>query len=100
MVLNLEKLYEKYNLKINGVLHIGAHHGQEYEAYIKNNINNCIFFEPSKNSFNILKGKFSDKSNVVLINKALGNYCDDIEMYIETANHGQSSSLLKPKIHI
>ena len=100
MILNLDELYKKYNLKIEGVIHIGAHYGQEYDAYIKNNIKYFIFFEPTKNSFNVLKQKFSNISNIILVNKALGNEIKEMEMYIETANRGQSSSLLKPKLHL
>jgi len=33
MLLNLDNLKEKYDLKIKGVLHIGAHVGQEYKTY-------------------------------------------------------------------
>ena len=33
MILSLHKMVKKYDLHINGVLHIGAHFGQEYDAY-------------------------------------------------------------------
>ena len=100
MVLDFDSLNEKYELKINGVLHIGAHHGQEYEMYKKYKISKCIFFEPVKNTFNVLLEKFANNDEIILINKALGNSIKDIDMFIETANHGQSSSILKPKIHL
>ena len=31
MLLDFNNLKEKYSLEINGVLHIGAHYGEEYE---------------------------------------------------------------------
>jgi len=98
MLLDLNKLIEKYNLKINGVLHVGAHYGQEYDLYEKNNIKNLIFFEPVPETFNVLKKNLDTK--VILINKALGNTNGKISMNIETANNGQSSSILEPEIHL
>jgi hypothetical protein len=44
--LDLEELVQKYQLKIKGLIHIGAHYGQEYEIYQKLGITNLIFFEP------------------------------------------------------
>ena len=33
MLLDLENMISKYNLNITGVIHIGAHIGQEYDSY-------------------------------------------------------------------
>ena len=33
MLLDLEKIVRKYNLNIRGIIHIGAHLGQEYPVY-------------------------------------------------------------------
>jgi hypothetical protein len=38
--------------------------------------------------------------NVTLVNKALGDQIGQSFMYVETANGGQSSSILKPKLHL
>jgi len=40
MLISLDKMIYQYNLNIKGVLHIGAHYGQEYKDYINNNIKN------------------------------------------------------------
>ena len=55
MLLDLEKIVRKYNLNIRGVIHIGAHLGQEYPIYKKLSIENIAFFEPQKEIFNQLK---------------------------------------------
>ena len=44
MLLDLEKLVKKHELKIKGVLHIGAHVGQEFKTYEKLNFINVMFF--------------------------------------------------------
>lgn len=98
MILDFDTIINKYNLKINGVLHIGAHHGQEYKLYKSHNISNLIFFEPLKDNFNILKMTTEDEC--ILYNIALGNKSGFVEMFVETDNYGMSSSILEPKLHI
>jgi len=94
MLLNLEELQKKYNLNIKGIIHIGAHYGQEYRIYRKMGITNLIFFEPIPESFEVLK------NNVIgiVVNKALGSYNGKAIMYI-ASNEGVSSSLLEPLYH-
>lgn len=98
MLLDFNYLKEKYNLKIDGILHIGAHFGEEYETYLSNNIKNLIFFEPVPVTFEKLKEKLDGKA--ILVNTALGNSEGKITMNVETANNGQSSSILKPALHL
>jgi len=71
MLLDFNFLKNKYNFKISGVIHIGAHFGEEYDIYISNNIENLIFFEPVPNTFEVLKQRLEGKA--LLVNKALGN---------------------------
>jgi FkbM family methyltransferase len=98
MLLDFNSLKSKYDFKINGILHIGAHFGEEYESYVSNGINNLIFFEPVPVTFQKLKNKLDGKAT--LVNVALGNRNGKITMNIETANQGQSSSILKPALHL
>lgn len=98
MLLNLKQLVKNYNLKIKGVIHIGAHFGQEFSTYEELGINNVMFFEPVPVTFKKLKEKIGTKT--ILHNIALGNVEGEIEMFIETANDGQSNSILKPELHL
>ena len=98
MLLDLISLVKKYDMKINGVIQIGAHYGQEDSTYKILGIKNKMFFEPLKRNFEILKQNVSKDS--ILINKALGNETKNIKMFVETANRSQSSSILKPKLHL
>jgi FkbM family methyltransferase len=99
MIFNFEELINKHTLKIQGIIHIGGHHGQEYDLYKNLNIP-ILFFEPLTNNFNILANKVKDDLNVSVYQCALGNENKKISMYVETANNGQSSSILKPKKHL
>ena len=97
MLLDFNNLIKKHNLKINGIIHIGAHIGQEHELYKKNNINNIVYFEPLSENFLRLKQNIND--DTILFNCALGNQIGEIEMFVESANMGQSSSILEPALH-
>jgi len=98
MLLNLNAIVNKYNMKINGVLHIGAHFGEENNAYNDLGIQRRIFFEPLSSNFKVLKNNIGE--NYTLMNIALGNDNKKISMNVETANNGQSSSILNPVLHL
>jgi len=98
MLLNLNAVVNKYNMKINGVLHIGAHFGEENSAYNDLGIQKRIFFEPLSSNFKVLKNNIGE--NYTLMNIALGNDNKKISMNVETANSGQSSSILNPVLHL
>lgn len=98
MLLDLQNLVTKYNMTINGVIHIGAHFGEENNVYNHLNIQNRIFFEPLSKNFQTLKQNIGE--NFFLYQLALGNENKTIEMNVETANMGQSSSILKPVLHL
>jgi len=93
MVLDLSLLKQKYSLNIKGVIHIGAHFGEEHNLYKKLGIENIVYFEPVKKTFDILAEKIKDAK---LYNLALGNDNKMIEMYIEEADIYGCSSILKP----
>jgi FkbM family methyltransferase len=98
MLLDLEHLVSKYGCDIKGVLHIGAHHGQEYATYEKLKINPIIFIEALPHTYSILKSNVPD--SCICINTAIGNGIGQVDMYVDEANTGGSSSILKPKIHL
>lgn len=98
MLLDLNQLIEKYNLNIKGVVQIGAHYGQEATLYRNIGVGNILMFEPVPETFAILKQNVG--KDVRLENCALGSYNGNVEMFIETANQGQSSSILEPSLHL
>lgn len=100
MILNLDELVKKYDMNVRGVLHIGAHFGEENVAYDRLNIKKRAFFEPVKNNFEKLKENVNVNENHKLFNIALGNRNGLERMHVESINLGQSSSILKPKLHL
>ncbi len=93
MILDLNDLHKKYNMNITGVIHIGAHFGEEHDTYQNLGINNIVYFEPVKKTFDVLSSRVS---NAILHNVALGSENKTIEMYIEAKDEYGCSSLLKP----
>jgi FkbM family methyltransferase len=102
MLLDFDNLIEKYDLKINGIIQAGINTGQELSIYNKHNIKNLIGFEPVPNTFKILQENIKQypDMNIIIVNKAVGNMNGVISMNIENVNECQSSSILKPKLHL
>jgi FkbM family methyltransferase len=100
MLLNLTTLVKKYSLKINGVIHVGAHWGEECDEYSQLGIKNIALIEPCAKAFNILKQKFSGHHHIKLFNYACTTTAGTAVMFTETANKGQSNSLLEPVNHL
>lgn len=87
-------------MNITGAIHIGGHYGTEYDEYCKlSSIQHMLFYEPDPSSFAKLKARVGEDTRVTAINKALGPFSCEMELYTETANTGQSNSLLEPHLH-
>jgi FkbM family methyltransferase len=99
MIFNFEELKQENLTNIKGVIHVGGHHGQEYDEYKKLNIP-ILFFEPLSSNYSVLNNKTKDDPNVIAFQCALGNENKKVVMNVEVANQGQSSSILKPKKHL
>ncbi len=100
MYVKLQPAIQKYNLKISGVIHAGAHFGEEYETYKQCGIEKIMFFEPCKPAFAELVRLFENHDDVLIFQFALGDEMKNAVMNIETVNTGQSNSLLKPALHL
>lgn len=100
MLFDLNKLIRRYNLKIKGVIHVGAHYGEEDMDYNKAHIKNKLYIEASSKNFKILKENLKNQEGITLLNKAIGNFEGEIDLNIEEKNNGQSNSILKPLKHL
>ena len=100
MLLNYDNLVKKYNMNVTGIIHIGGHYGEELDIYARfPSIKDVVIFEPDAKNFKVLQEKASTFNNVKCINKGLGPFSCKMQMYVETANNGQSNSVLKPALH-
>lgn len=101
MIIQIEDIIKKYNMNVSGVIHIGAHYGEEVSGYVKVGIENIILFEPLKENFEVLKKNILPYSNLNIkkYQVALGNQNTTITMNL-SSNNLESSSILKPKQHL
>jgi len=93
VLLNLNEIHSRYNLKVDGVIHIGAHYAEEHNTYKSLNIDNIVYFEPVSKTFKVLSERIIDAK---LFNFALGNENKQVEMFIEAADAYGCSSILEP----
>lgn len=101
MLLDFKAIVEKYGVHPRGVIHVGAHYGDEYAAYLEAGIKHIVFVEPCRAAFDELKCRFQYQPNVKLFNLALGDEKQTgAKMYTSKQNKGQSNSLLKPAKHL
>ena len=103
MIVGFEEYKGNYDFSgVKGVIHVGAHHGQEYEAYLETfgmNIK-THWFEPIHDVYQVLETNLLNKPGAVLYNCALGPEETKMKIWEDSGNEGQSSSLMKPKDHL
>ncbi len=100
MQLTFESVVEKYNPEITGIIHIGAHYGEEVHSYIERGVPNVVFFEPLRSNFYTLQQNIKNYHGKVIAHQvALGDSNGTVTMNISD-NYGQSSSILTPKVHL
>jgi len=100
MLLSFTGLRKKYNMDVKGIIHVGAHYGEEISEYVDNGIQDIVVFEPLSECFDVLLNKVMDlNANIEGHQVALGSAPGTATMYLSD-NEKQSSSILKPKVHL
>ena len=104
MLLNLDELATNNNLDIRGLIHIGSHYGQEYEAFRGHGCKNFLMFEPVSWTYEKLiehiQNCGTEGVNVVTENCALGREDkDNLTLYLDNRQQA-STTALKPVKHL
>lgn len=100
MLISFTNLHNKYKLKIRGIVHIGAHYGEEIQEYVDNGIQKITVFEPLSKNFEVLSQRLQNvNADIEGYQVALGSKKGTATMYL-SSNESQSSSILKPKQHL
>ena len=95
IMLDLEDLCQKHSLEPRGVIHIGAHEGQEIDLYQKMGFQTILFIEANPVVFERLQETVRDISNALAVNCAINNFNGETVLYV--TSYDQSSSLLPLK---
>lgn len=100
MPLEIPNLFSSYSIAPRGVIHAGAHYGLEAGVYAQMGFTHGLFFEAHPLVFDALKQRVTAFPGFEAVGSALGSQEGRATLYTETANNGESSSLLKPKLHL
>lgn len=95
MILDYNEIINNSNVKVKGVIHIGAFHGQEKHTYNNLNIKNVIWIDANPNYENIIRDNVGDDTIIIT---GIGNVNDILTFNV--ANNGQSSSFLEFGTHL
>lgn len=100
MLMDISTLLPKYGVTPRGVIHAGAHDGQEIDEYLRLGFEHGVLFEPQPQLIERLEARLSSVPGYRVVGAALGECDGRATLYTETANQGLSASLLKPKDHL
>jgi len=96
MLISFKKCLQTYGNPINGVIHIGAHHGEEIKDYAEANVKAVVWFEANKT---LMKNLFDNTNRYSNVNQEYfcqvlsDNDNEDVEFHI--TNDPQASSILE-----
>ena len=99
MLIPLSKLYAKYRIKSKGVLHIGAHWGEEFHEYTRFGMTNQIWVEADPDTYKTLVNKIGGYSGVHCVNACISDVNGEEVTFNVSNNDGQSSSILEFGTH-
>ena len=83
--------------KIDSLIHIGGHKGEEIEEYKLLNLKNVIYVEPIKKFAKEIENKIQNLENFSVLAIGLGSEDKEDEINIAEDNHSGSSSIFSPR---
>ncbi|MBL8760069.1 MAG: FkbM family methyltransferase [Phycisphaerae bacterium] len=100
MDLDLREIIGEFRLRLRGVIHVGAHLGQEAAAYRACGIERQLWIEPQPDIFARLCAMLPSDERVTAVNVACGESAGVATMHVLSGNEGMSNSLLEPELHL
>lgn len=95
MLISLDHLVNKYNIKFTGILHVGMHEAEEigvYEKYIGRD--KILWIEAMPDKVKYCISKFP---SILIENAIISDIEEDVTFHV--SNNGQSSSILELGLH-
>jgi FkbM family methyltransferase len=97
MLIDLQTLVKKYDMDINGIIHLGAHIGQEADTYNKCGVSNVVWIEANPKIINTLISNVSKYKHKV-INACVSDTVGK-QIQFNITNNEESSSILELGTH-
>lgn len=94
MLIPFSELQKKYDMQINGILHVGAHNCEELMAYIQNGVEKekTYWVEAMENKVTLMKQIYGDDFHIY---QAVIDETDNKTVTFNITNNGESSSILE-----
>jgi FkbM family methyltransferase len=96
-MLNLRALFMKHRVKPRGIIHIGAHEGQEITQYSEMGVERVLFIEANPEVYQRLAERIDGMNGVIAVQCAVSDFNGTICLHVTSNN--QSSSVLPLKRH-
>lgn len=93
------ELWKRWNIKPNGVLHVGANVGEEAPVYLELGVKKQIWIEANPKIYGKLKTNLENNPEAIAYNFAVGDV-DGPAVLHESNNGSQSSSVLELGTHL
>lgn len=99
LLIPLETMFAEHGVQPKGVLHLGAHTGEEAAAYRQAGAERVIWFEANPRTFDQLAAHLASFPEQRAVHAAVSDV-DDHMVTFTIASNNQSSSLLRMKHHL
>lgn len=102
MLIKIAELLSKFKIAPQGVIHVGAHFGEEAEDYKRWGFREMVFIEPCGNAFREMLIRHDNLKDLPIqyFNVGCGDIAGKFTMNVTRQAEGQSNSLLTPKLHL
>lgn len=99
MLIDLKKAMKKHRMDIHGVVHVGAHLGEEHAAYRSCGITDVLWIEGNPSVCDALKSRFARIGTYKIVEGVVSDKSGKT-MTFHLANNDQCSSLLELGTHL
>ena len=92
-------LFSEVDVEKKGIIHIGAHKGQEVALYLELGFKKIMLIEANPEWVSFLQDKFKAQTEVTIIDKAISDTSGIIDFHIHTSQSGSTepASILQMK---
>ncbi|MFN0012132.1 MAG: FkbM family methyltransferase [Phycisphaerales bacterium] len=97
---SLPRALSRFRVPPRGVIHVGAHEGQELPAYQRFGFVNQVWIEPQPDLFARLRARLPASPTIRAFHTACGEVPGEADMHVLANNDGLSNSLLEPRLHL